>query len=183
MKEELNVCLVNDSFPPAIDGVANAVFNYASIIEKKYGHAIVSTPAYPGIIDNYDFEVMRYPSLNTIGLVGYRAGMPLDIRYLSEFRNKNVDIIHSHCPVASNFMARLMRDDIKKPIVFTYHTKFDIDIRRIVSAKLIQDAAITALVNNIQPVDDVWVVSHGAGENLRSLGYKGDYIVMPNGVD
>jgi glycosyltransferase involved in cell wall biosynthesis len=27
------------------------------------------------------------------------------------------------------------------------------------------------------------VVSHGAGKNLRSLGYRGDYIVMENGVD
>ena len=27
------------------------------------------------------------------------------------------------------------------------------------------------------------MVSEGAGENLRSLGYEGDYLVMPNGVD
>lgn len=31
--------------------------------------------------------------------------------------------------------------------------------------------------------DEVWTVSHGAGENLRNLGYEGEYIVMPNGVD
>ena len=31
--------------------------------------------------------------------------------------------------------------------------------------------------------DEVWTVSHGAGENLRSLGYEGDWRVMPNGVD
>ena len=28
-REKLNVCLLNDSFPPVIDGVANTVFNYA----------------------------------------------------------------------------------------------------------------------------------------------------------
>ena len=39
------------------------------------------------------------------------------------------------------------------------------------------------LVSNISACDEVWVVSRGAGENLRSLGYAGDYIVMPNGVD
>lgn len=27
--DKLNICLINDSFPPAIDGVANAVTNYA----------------------------------------------------------------------------------------------------------------------------------------------------------
>ena len=52
----MNICLLNDSFPPVIDGVANAVINYATIIERDYGHAIVSTPAYPGVEDNYPFE-------------------------------------------------------------------------------------------------------------------------------
>ena len=40
MNEKINVCLMNDSFPPLIDGVANTVVNYASIIEEKYGHRI-----------------------------------------------------------------------------------------------------------------------------------------------
>ena len=31
--------------------------------------------------------------------------------------------------------------------------------------------------------DEIWTVSKGAGENLRSIGFEGDYIVMPNGVD
>ena len=181
--KDLHVCLVNDSFPPSIDGVANAVFNYASIIEEKYGHVVVSTPAYPDVIDDYPFEVLRYPSLDTTNFIGYRAGIPLDLNYLQQFSDKGIDIIHSHCPIASNFMARVLRDQIQKPIVFTYHTKFDIDIKRAVSAKLIQDAAIMALVSNIEPVDDVWVVSKGAGENLKSLGYKGEYTVMSNGVD
>ena len=34
---KLNVCLINDSFPPEIDGVANAVTNYAQIITEKFG--------------------------------------------------------------------------------------------------------------------------------------------------
>ena len=29
----------------------------------------------------------------------------------------------------------------------------------------------------------MWVVSEGAGQNLRKLGYNGDYVVMRNGVD
>jgi glycosyltransferase involved in cell wall biosynthesis len=39
------------------------------------------------------------------------------------------------------------------------------------------------MVNNISACDEVWVVSHGAGENLRSLGYEGEYRVVSNGVD
>ncbi|MBQ2043173.1 MAG: glycosyltransferase, partial [Firmicutes bacterium] len=46
-----------------------------------------------------------------------------------------------------------------------------------------QDVAEGLLVNNSAACDEVWVVSEGAGRNLRSMGYEGDYIVMPNGAD
>ncbi|MBQ6915693.1 MAG: glycosyltransferase, partial [Kiritimatiellae bacterium] len=46
-----------------------------------------------------------------------------------------------------------------------------------------QGGAVKALVQNVAACDEVWVVSEGAGQNLRSLGYEGDYRVMQNGVD
>ncbi len=181
--KRLNVCLINDSFPPNIDGVSNAVYNYADIISRKFGNVVVATPEYPGVEDNYPFEVLRFKSVDTEEAFGYRAGVPFDVNYLSNLYEKNIDIIHTHCPITSTFLARMVRESTKKPIILTYHTKFDIDIRRSIDNKLLQEAAIKALVANIETVDEVWAVSKGAGENLKSLGYKGDYIVMPNGVD
>ena len=34
MTKKLNICLMNDSFPPTVDGVATCVANYASVIES-----------------------------------------------------------------------------------------------------------------------------------------------------
>ena len=50
MNEKHSICLLNDSFPPVIDGVANAVTNYALNIEKSHGSAVVATPSFPGAI-------------------------------------------------------------------------------------------------------------------------------------
>ena len=47
MDQKKKVCLLNDSFPPVIDGVANTVVNYATIIQKELGEAIVATPNTP----------------------------------------------------------------------------------------------------------------------------------------
>ena len=92
-------------------------------------------------------------------------------------------LIHSHCPVTSTVLARMLRQRLHVPLLFTYHTKFDIDIANAIHSKRLQEASIKLLVENISACDEVWTVSHGAGENLRSLGYQGEYIVMPNGVD
>lgn len=183
MDNKLRVCLLNDSFPPTIDGVSNTVFNYASIINDKLGEAVVATPRYPDVTDDYDFEVVRYTSFDTTNIIGYRAGYPFEPSVLGELESKNIDIIHTHCPAVSTILARTLREKTNAPIVFTYHTKFDIDIKKALKSNLLQEASIKVIVNNIEACDEVWVVSEGAGENLRSLGYKGDYIVMENGVD
>ncbi len=181
--EKLNVCLLNDSFPPLIDGVANAVVNYATVIQEKYGNAVVATPDYPGAEDNYPFEVCRYRSLDTTRLVGYRAGYPFSSRALTSIGEFKPDILHCHCPAMSQMFARTLRETLQVPLILTYHTKFDLDVARAVKTKMLQTTAIKAFANNISASDEVWVVSKGAGENLRTLGYEGDYRVMHNGVD
>lgn len=182
--QSLNVCLVNDSFPPAIDGVANAVVNYAEVIQNGKGSATVVTPYYPGADDSaYSFSVVRYPSIDTTRLVGYRAGLPFHPDVIRQLESSGFDIIHSHCPVTSTMLSRALRDRIRVPIVFTYHTKFDIDIANAIRGRLLQEEAKAILAENISSCDEVWTVSRGAGENLRKIGYQGDYIVMPNGVD
>ena len=98
-------------------------------------------------------------------------------------RSKKLDLLHYHCPLASAHFAKLIVQEQKIPMVATYHTKYDYDIRKRAPTKPLQDFFIRFIVNHIKIADEVWVVSEGAGENLRSLGYTGDYIVMPNGVD
>lgn len=179
----MRVALLNDSFPPVIDGVANAVVNYASALNAHGHQPMVAVPDDPMAQDDYAYPVLRYKSLDTTKLVGYRAGYPFSAPAIAALEKFRPDIIHSHCPIASTLLARTLRENTNAPVVFTYHTKFDIDIRAAVRGQLLQNELINALVRNVEACDEVWTVSHGAGENLRAIGYEGDYIVMENGVD
>lgn len=182
----MNVCLLNDSFPPVIDGVANVVKNYADIMtEKELANVIVGTPKYhDGDYKNYPYPVIPYQSFKVKNMAnGYRAGNPFCLSKLNKFVEFEPDIIHSHCPFASTVLARLVREATHVPIVFTYHTKFDVDIANTIKSELIQKETINAIVRNISACDEVWAVSKGAGENLKSLGYEGEYRVVSNGVD
>ena len=182
----MKICLLNDSFPPIIDGVVNVALNYADILSARNNtEVIVGTPWYPDTdYKRYPYPVMTYPSLDTSFLTGgYRAGYPFPIREIGDMIAFKPDIIHTHCPVSSCFIARSMRDACNAPVILTYHTKYDIDIRNTVPSKPLQEECIKALVNNVSACDEVWAVSKGAGESLKALGYAGSYRVMPNGVD
>ncbi len=180
------VCLLNDSFPPLIDGVATATSQYAENITKNHGNVVVVTPDYPRMeYPPYPYPVVHYPSLNTTKLVaaGYRTGVPFYAPTMKTLSEYPISLIHSHCPFMSTYLARVYRETHPMPLVFTYHTKFDIDIGRSVKNEQIRQTAIRLMVSNISACDEVWVVSRGAGENLRSLGYEGDFHLMENGVD
>lgn len=181
--KKYNVCLLNDSFPPLIDGVANAVINYAANIQSHLGSATVVTPKFPGAVDEYDFPVVRYSSLSTEKLIGYRAGYPFSSSTIEGLKDSKFDIIHSHCPFASTVLGRNLQEKSGAPLIMTYHTKFDQDIKRVVENPLLVSQITKFVVQNMNTCDEIWTVSRGAGENLRSIGYEGDYIIMPNGVD
>lgn len=183
----LKVGLFNDSFPPTIDGVANAMLNYADIIQKKHGEAVVITPEYPHVVDMYPFEVHRYSSVKFRGKMPYRVGNPFSPITVGELKRKNMDILHVHCPFASAVMARQINNAYlkknRRPVVFTYHTKFDMDLDKFVPNQKFKKIAHRFVLDNIRSADEVWVVSEGAGESIRNFGYQGDYLVMPNGTD
>ena len=182
----MKVCLLNDSFPPVIDGVVNVLQNYANYLHSDYGaDVMVGTPKYPDTdYSIYPYPVVTYQSFDTTGITnGYRTGNPFSEKAVSEMSAFQPDVLHSHCPASATFIARLLREKTGAPLIFTYHTKYDIDIERAIKIKSLAKEGIRAMIWNIEACDDIWVVSKGAGESLRALGYQGDYRVMENGVD
>lgn len=182
---QLKVGLLNDSFPPTIDGVANTVLNYAQSITRSHGEALVVTPKYPHVIDDYPFQVYRYHSIPIVGPLGYRAGNPFSPATISELHAAKMDLLHVHSPFASSVLARqLIRPKkYRVPVVLTYHTKYEYDIEKFIHVGRLQKIIKRFIRHNINLADEVWAVSQGAGESLRVMGYHGDFRVMPNGTD
>ncbi len=179
-----DICLLNDSFPPIIDGVSNAVFNYGKVLSRKGVGVSVVTPDHPEADDaNLGFPVIRYPGMDMSNKIGYVVGNPFYADTMKIIKTMDVGLLHSHCPMMSNILAMELRSALDVPMIMTYHTKFDIEIRKAVKSKVVSQLAIKVLIESVSSCDELWVVSRGAGESLKSLGYKGDYIVMDNGVD
>ena len=179
-----NICLLNDSFPPIIDGVANAVSNYARVLHDRGMGVSVVTPEHPQADDfRLGYPVIRYPGMDMSNKIGYVVGNPFYADTLKLIKNQDVSLLHSHCPMISEIMAMELRAALNVPLILTYHTKFDIEIRKSIKSQLISDLAIKVLIEIVSSCDELWVVSNGAGESLKKLGYKGDYLLMENGVD
>ena len=81
MDNTQTICLLNDSFPPLIDGVANTVVNYAKHLPEVGLKSLVITPDHNDAEDQkFDYPVIRYPSIKTQMVKGYPAGVPFPRR-------------------------------------------------------------------------------------------------------
>ena len=89
-------------------------------------------------------------------------GWPFKHAFRNYVRSKKLDLLHYHCPLASAHFAKLIVQEQKIPMVATYHTKYDYDIRKRAPTKPLQDFFIRFIVNHIKIADEVWVVSEGA---------------------
>lgn len=176
------IALMNDTFPPMIDGVANTVVNYADLLCNEDKITVI-TPYYPGVSDQYNFKVDRYFSFPASKRIGFRIGNPMspqNIKYF--FRKNHFDVIHVHSPFASSVLSRIIRrkDTV---LIATYHTKFEQDFDKRLKSHLMKEVATRFVRDNLNACDEVWTVSEGTAVSLRAMGYKGAYYVMPNGTD
>lgn len=179
----LKIALFNESFPPFIDGVSNTVVNYAEVIHSKLGEAFVVTPRLKGVFDDYPYKVIRYHSIPTGKKVQYPAGNPLSLPAIRAIKRENPDIIHVHSPFSSSVLARVCSTYCDCPVVLTYHTKFEQDIACKLSTRPMQKVALDFILQNVKSADEVWAVTEGCGDSLKSIGYNGKYRVMENGTD
>ena len=154
----LKVGQFNDSFPPTIDGVAQAVKNYAGVLQEKHCDVTVVTPDYKGVVDNYPFEVFRYQSIPLDKRIGYRAGNPFNIETLIRLRHKHFNLMHVHAPFASSVLVQNINRFPKVPVVLTYHTKFDIDIAKRVSIPGFRKIAMRFVLENINNADEICAI-------------------------
>ena len=105
---KLKIALLNESFPPTIDGVSNTVYNYAVNLKKNHCDCTVVTPKYPNVTDDYDFDVYRYQSFDMSQKIGYRIGNVLSPKMLYELKKQHFDILHVHSPFASSVIVYVL---------------------------------------------------------------------------
>lgn len=94
-----------------------------------------------------------------------------------------MDICHVHGPVFAGHIGLSYAKKKHIPIVGSFHTKFYDDILEVTKSKQIARTGAKMVASFYSQCDEVWAVTQSAGETLREYGYKGKFIVMPNGTD
>ena len=183
-REQANVGLFCDCFPPVMDGVSVCVENYAEWMQKMAGGVKVITPTVPGAdYSRLDYEVVGYHSVPVPKRHPYVTGLPeADPSFLYRIAKTGFKILHAHCPFSSGLTALRLKRLTGSPLVATFHSKYRDDFARVMPDKA-ADLAVKLIIDFYDQADLVWVPQQSVVDVIRSYGYKGEVEVMDNGSD
>ncbi|NMD37324.1 MAG: glycosyltransferase family 4 protein [Christensenellaceae bacterium] len=173
-----------DTFLPITDGVGRVVYSYANALSKNGHEVTVSAPMYDtGYRGGYLFELVDFRSFTLPFAKQYKTGFPIfDANYKSRMNMIPLDIVHAHSPFRAGQEALRISKKQGIPLVTTFHSKYYDDFLKVTKSKLLSKMGIKIILSFYNKCDSVWAVSKSSAETLRSYGYKGNIIVMPNGV-
>ncbi|MDR1131034.1 MAG: glycosyltransferase [Oscillospiraceae bacterium] len=180
----MRIAQFSDSFLPIVDGVGRVVFNYANTIAEKGHESYVVAPlADIGYRGGCKFDLIDYQGMRLKNRQ-YKLGIPLiDMHFLARINKTRLDVIHAHSPVTAGQFAAGFSQKRGIPLVGTFHSKYREDILEATGMSMIAAVGTKLVVDFYEKCDEVWTVSASAAETLRSYGFRGKIIVMPNGAD
>jgi 1,2-diacylglycerol 3-alpha-glucosyltransferase len=120
----VHVGLFTDSYLPRTSGVVTAVEGSARQLRSRGHRVSIVAPAYPGHVDA-DPDVVRVPSITPPGHPDFPLALPYPGRALRAVRALRLDIVHTHSPFLLGGMGWWAARSIGRPVLFTYHTRYD----------------------------------------------------------
>lgn len=148
------------------------------------GHEpIYIAPNSPGFDDDYGFKLLLTKSLKVKGEL-FRAGVPmLDAAYRAKLDSIRFDIVHAHSPFLAWAEAHRIARKQDIPLVSTFHSKYYDDVLAKTRSHQLAKLAVRGLVAEYDRCDGVWTLNNATADVLRSYGYKGELLIMPNGTN
>lgn len=180
----LRIGQFTDTFIPVMDGVGRVSLAYAETLCKMGHQVTVVAPLYDtGYRGGYPFELLDFYGVTVPGAREYKTGeAKLDLHYRNRMRMIPLDVVHAHSPFTAGSEALRLAANRDIPLVGTFHSKYYDDFLKATKSERMARLGVKFVVNFYERCDEVWAVGHGTAQVLRSYGYQGDIVVMPNGT-
>lgn len=121
----MNIGFFTNTYLPAINGVTIAIEDYRRQLEKQGHNVFIFAAEHSGWKDENP-NVFRFKSID----LNYKASYPLPVIYSPRIgkvmKKLNLDIIHAHQFFLSGQIAWYYAKKLNLPLVFTYHTRYDL---------------------------------------------------------
>ena len=179
----MRVALFTNNYLPFCGGVTVSVETLRRGLEARGHETWVFAPRFPGPADTAP-RTVRYPSIPALTYPEFSLAIPYSRRLARRVRALDFDVFHAHHPFLLGPAARRLARRQGRPLVFTYHTRYDKYAHYVPLRRSLVEAAARALSTRFAArADAVIAPSAVLKEELRIRGVEAPITVVPTGVD
>jgi 1,2-diacylglycerol 3-alpha-glucosyltransferase len=179
----VRVALFTNNYLPFCGGVTISVETLRRGLEAGGHEAWVFAPRFPGASPD-GRRVVRYPSLPAATYPEFALALPFSRRIARLVRRLEVDVLHAHHPFLLGPAAARLAGRLGRPLVFTYHTRYEKYAHYVpLSPLLVERAAVWLSTRFADRCDMVIAPSARIREELQGRGVQTPIAVVPTGVD
>ncbi len=178
----MRVGLFTNNYLPFRGGVTTAVETLRWGLERLRHHAWVFAPAARGAAVDPP-GVFRYPSVPAPTYPGFALALPFSPRLAAVAGGLALDVIHAQHPFLLGVTARRLARRLRRPLVFTYHTRYEKYAHYVpLPERLVAAIAVRIACRFASQADLVVAPSEHMAATLEARGVSAPIAVVPTGV-
>lgn len=179
----MRIALFTNNYLPFCGGVTISVETLRRGLEAR-GHEVwVMAPKFRGTDDGAP-GVIRYPSIPATTYPEFPLAIPYAPAVTARVRALDVDVFHAHHPFLLGPAAERLARRAGRPLVFTYHTRYEKYAHYVpLTRPLVEAAAVRLSTRFAGRVDAVIAPSVVVRDELVRRGVQAPVAVVPTGVD
>ena len=179
----MRVGLFTNNYLPFCGGVTVSVETLRHGLEARGHEAWVLAPRFPGAVDTSP-RTLRYPSIPAATYPEFPLAIPYSRALARQIHALDFDVFHAHHPFLLGPAARRLARRQGRPLVFTYHTRYDKYAHYVPLRRSFVEAAARGLSTRFAArADAIIAPSAVLREELRARGVETPIAVVPTGVD
>jgi 1,2-diacylglycerol 3-alpha-glucosyltransferase len=178
----VRISMWTDSYYPYISGVTRSVATTKETLERMGHEVTVFCPSYPGA--GHEQGVYRFQSVKAPTKPDFYIAFPANPKHLIALSEISPDVIHIHSPFNLGKTGLHMGKLLKTPVVFTYHTMYNMYSHYIpVIGQMASELVEAGSFITAKQADAVIAPSTAIKEYLLDHNVKNKIFVIPTGID
>jgi 1,2-diacylglycerol 3-alpha-glucosyltransferase len=179
----VRVALFTNNYLPFCGGVTTSVETLRRGLEARGHEAWVFAPRFhDGPADGP--RVLRYPSIPALTYPAFPLAVPWSRRLAAAVHRLQADIFHAHHPFLLGPAAHRLARRLGRPLVFTYHTRYDKYAHYVPLRRSVVEAAAVRLSTRFAAAADLVIAPSALiRDELVDRGVRRPIAVIPTGVD
>lgn len=175
--------MVTNTFSPQVGGVARSVERFSEAYRARGHRVLVIAPTYKNSRRSEE-GVVRVPAIQRFNGSDFSVSLPIPMYLTRSVNEFKPDLLHSHHPFLLGDTALRMAAKRQIPIVFTYHTMYELYTHYVpLGAESLGELAKRLSTGYANLCDHVIAPSRYIARLINDRGVDTPTTVIPTGVD